>query len=136
KIGQRQGTQTAFLANIEKFIVHLLEEVPKDIEQVDFKSYEKQKQRETVKNVIGKCPNCGGDIVLKKSFYGCFNYPNCKFTLSNNYRKQKLTKTNVRDILQGKETIIKSIKNKNGKTYNGKVKMNEKGYLDFIEFAK
>lgn len=136
KIGQRQGTQTAFLANIEKFIVHLLEEVPKDIEQVDFKSYEKQKQRETVKNVIGKCPNCGGDIVLKKSFYGCFNYPNCKFTLSNNFRKKKLTKTNVRDLLQGKETIVKSIKNKNGKTYNAKVKMNEKGYLDFIEFAK
>lgn len=32
----------------------------------------------------GKCPRCGGNLVLRKgrysSFYGCSNYPNCKFT--------------------------------------------------------
>jgi DNA topoisomerase-1 len=32
------------------------------------------------------CPECGSEIVVKKSkrgkvFYGCANYPNCKFTL-------------------------------------------------------
>jgi DNA topoisomerase-1 len=31
-----------------------------------------------------KCPNCGGEIVIKKtkkgkSFYGCINYPTCTF---------------------------------------------------------
>ena len=32
----------------------------------------------------GKCPRCGGELVLRHgkygSFYGCFNYPRCKFT--------------------------------------------------------
>jgi DNA topoisomerase-1 len=32
------------------------------------------------------CPECGGEIVVKKgkrgkSFYGCSNYPTCKFAL-------------------------------------------------------
>lgn len=34
----------------------------------------------------GICPKCGGQLVLRKgkygSFYGCSNYPNCKFTTS------------------------------------------------------
>lgn len=32
----------------------------------------------------GRCPKCGGQLMLRKgrygSFYGCSNYPNCKFT--------------------------------------------------------
>lgn len=32
----------------------------------------------------GKCPRCGGDLVLRKgrygTFYGCSNYPKCTFT--------------------------------------------------------
>lgn len=34
-----------------------------------------------------RCPLCGGDLVLRKGkygkFYGCSNYPKCKYTLSN-----------------------------------------------------
>lgn len=33
----------------------------------------------------GICPNCGGELVLRKGkygvFYGCSNYPKCKFTM-------------------------------------------------------
>ena len=40
------------------------------------------------KNLIrlGVCPQCGGQLVLRKgrygSFYGCSNFPKCKFTLN------------------------------------------------------
>lgn len=54
--------------------------------------------------------------------------------VTDTFRKKKLTKTNVRELLQGKETTVKSIKNKSSKTYNVKVTMNEKGYLDFVSF--
>ena len=47
----------------------------------------------------------------KKSFYGCSNYPECKFTLAEHFRKKKLTKTNVKELLEGKETLVKGIKN-------------------------
>ena len=74
--------------------------------------------------------------VLKKSFYGCSNYPECKFTLAEHFRKKKLTKTNVKELLEGKETLVKGIKNKEKKPYNAVVKIGEKGYIDFISFSK
>ncbi|WP_445513446.1 topoisomerase DNA-binding C4 zinc finger domain-containing protein [Staphylococcus pseudintermedius] len=73
--------------------------------------------------LVGKCPKCGNNIVLKKSFYGCSNYPECKFTLAEHFRKKKLTKTNVKELLEGKETLVKGIKNKEKKPYNAVVKM-------------
>ena len=40
----------------------------------------KQTQREIDSNI---CPRCGGKLVLRKSanssFYGCSNYPRCRF---------------------------------------------------------
>jgi DNA topoisomerase-1 len=45
---------------------------------------EKDKAEEIEKNAIGKCPECGGILVIKKAkgrFIGCTNYPKCKFTL-------------------------------------------------------
>ena len=85
---------------------------------------------------VGKCPKCGNNIVLKKSFYGCSNYPECKFTLAEHFRKKKLTKTNVKELLEGKETLVKGIKTKDRKSYNAVVKIGEKGYIDFISFSK
>ncbi|EEO9452553.1 DNA topoisomerase III, partial [Listeria monocytogenes] len=136
KIGKREGNQENFINNIKKFIVHLLEAVPNDIEKLSFADYQVQKEKEAEKNIVGKCPKCGNNIVLKKSFYGCSNYPECKFTLADNFRKKKLTKTNLKELLNGKETLVKGIKNKDKKMYNAVVKIGEKGYIKFISFGK
>ena len=40
--------------------------------------------KEEHKNDSGRCPKCGGELVLRQSkygsFYGCSNYPKCKYT--------------------------------------------------------
>lgn len=136
KIGRKKGSIENFLANIQKFILHLIENVPKDIASLDTGSYDNQKTKEEEKNIVGKCPKCQGNITARKSFYGCSNYPECKFTLPDNFRKKKLTKANIKDLLEGKETLIKNIKNANKKTYNAIVKVNDKGFIDFVSFAK
>ena len=45
------------------------------------RSYE---DRRNIAVASGKCPRCGGNLVLRHgkygSFYGCSNYPRCKFT--------------------------------------------------------
>ena len=41
-------------------------------------------------------------------------------------------KTNVKELLEGKETLVKGIKTKDRKSYNAVVKIGEKGYIDFI----
>lgn len=42
-----------------------------------------QKRNETINS--GKCPRCGGTLVRRQgkygAFYGCSNYPKCKYTL-------------------------------------------------------
>ena len=136
KIGRKEGSIDKFLENIQKFILHLIEKVPQDVSSLDIGSYETQKLKEEEKNIIGKCPKCQGNITLKKSFYGCSNYPDCKFTLSDNFRKKKLTKNNIKDLLEGKETLVKNIKKADKKNYNAIVKINEKGFIDFVSFAK
>ncbi|WP_176519814.1 topoisomerase DNA-binding C4 zinc finger domain-containing protein, partial [Bacillus pseudomycoides] len=93
-------------------------------------------QKEEEKSIVGKCPKCGSGIKARKSFYGCSNYPECKFTLPDNFRKKKLGKTNVKNLLEGKETVIKNIKKADKNTYNAVVKLNEKGFIDFVSFAK
>ena len=75
-------------------------------------------------------------LKLKKSFYGCSNYPECKFTLADNFRNKKLTKSNIKALLQGETTIIKGIKNKEKKPYNAEVKQNDKGYIELVSFVK
>ena len=56
----------------------------KEVEQ--HKRNVKNKQYETERSIYrGYCPRCGGELVLRQgqygSFYGCSNYPKCKFTI-------------------------------------------------------
>ena len=48
---------------------------------------ELQIHRPVVVTTGAKCPQCGGDLVEKKSnkriFYSCANYPTCKFAVWN-----------------------------------------------------
>ena len=133
KIGEGKGSQQTFIEGINKFLIATIENAPKKIQSSEIQIAVKE-QGES--QSVGKCPKCKNDIIVKKSFYGCSNYPECKFTLSDNFRKKKLTKGNIKDLLEGKETLVKSIKKADKTTYNAIVKVNEKGFIDFVSFAK
>lgn len=51
--------------------------------------YNAKNQQHRSQNLIsqGICPRCGGQLVLRQgkfgSFYGCSNYPKCKFTINS-----------------------------------------------------
>ncbi|MGN0771741.1 MAG: NERD domain-containing protein [Christensenellales bacterium] len=59
---------------------------------IQIKSNSNLSEREHIKNIkkmqdrlaVGICPRCGGKLVVRKGkygeFYGCSNYPKCKFT--------------------------------------------------------
>ncbi|MFW7407117.1 DNA topoisomerase 3 [Vagococcus fluvialis] len=137
KIGAKQGNQEKFLDNIKNFISHLVNKVPGDIANLNIEEYEEEKEKEEAKSIVGKCPLCSKDIKSRKSFYGCTGYPDCKFSLADNFRGKKLTKTNLKALLNNQETIVKSIKSK-GKstTYNAKIKLDDKYKMTFIDFVK
>ncbi len=68
-----------------KFLDRILSEI--DTEELGKclkEGIEEDKRKELEKNYVGKCPKCGGDLVIKKAekrFIGCLNYPKCDFSL-------------------------------------------------------
>ena len=57
----------------------------KDARKQHVKSVKQNQQRRNISVANGKCPRCGGNLVLRDGrygrFYGCSNYPKCKYTL-------------------------------------------------------
>lgn len=76
---------------------------------------------EILENV--KCPDCGGNIQMKGSGFGCANFNpddenSCKFYIGKIASKQ-LTKENVIELLtENKTKTIRGFKSKNGKKFD------------------
>ena len=62
-------------------VYHKLLDAASDMTNREHVKNIKQTQKELNNNI---CPRCGGELVLRKgangNFYGCSNYPKCKFT--------------------------------------------------------
>ncbi|GIO25955.1 type IA DNA topoisomerase [Ornithinibacillus bavariensis] len=74
--------------------------------------------------VLGTCPNCGGNIVEGPKGFGCSNWKKgCKFAIWKNDKylgalKKKPTKTMVKSLLQNKKALVKGLTSKQGKKFN------------------
>lgn len=57
----------------------------RDARKQHIKSVKQNQRRRDVSVANGKCPRCGGNLVLREGrygrFYGCSNYPSCKYIL-------------------------------------------------------
>ena len=57
----------------------------KEARKQHVKSVKQNQQRRNISVANGKCPRCGGNLVLRDGrygrFYGCSNYPRCKYIL-------------------------------------------------------
>src|SRR5699024_6646480 len=104
-------SQEAFLGSITRFIEHLIAKAPELFKGSNIKE---RVQKIEADNAIAICPSCEHNIIDKGKFYGCSNYPDCKYTLSKDFRNKKLTKTNIKQLLKDNETVVKGIKSKSG----------------------
>lgn len=89
------------------------------------------------KNVpVGKCPDCGGDIIEKSKGYFCENKlkNTCDFpAIYKIIAKKKLPKTAVKQLITKKETsIIKGFKNNKDEEFDSKLKITDQQ----VKFAK
>lgn len=80
----------------ERLTMKQVNEIYNFIDKIKLDTKEKETNREHIRDIYkarekkeesiaaGKCPRCGGKLVLREGkygkFYGCSNYPNCKFT--------------------------------------------------------
>lgn len=98
------------------------------------------KYQSNTKLPIGKCPECGGDIIEGKKAYGCSNWKSgCKFTIWYNQLEKlgmkKISKTNAKKLLKNEEIHLKLKSSKTGKEFECKgklVKENENWNIKLI----
>ncbi|QWH04011.1 type IA DNA topoisomerase (plasmid) [Bacillus mycoides] len=133
KIGKKQGSKDIFVSQTSEFIKDLIEGATESIGELKI---DNKIQDMKVKDTIGKCPKCGKDVVNRKTFYGCSGYKEgCKFSMSGEYLTKKISEANAKKLLEGKKTgLIKKMKGKSGKEFDGYLKLSQSGRLE-LEFA-
>ena len=79
-------------------------------------------------DVVGICPLCGNEVIKGKYSYGCRDYKNCNFRINMIICNRVISKKNAEMLLRdGTTSKIEGFTSKNGKLFNGKLKMdNEK----------
>ena len=65
--------------------------------------------------ILGKCPKCGADVRTGK--YGAYCTKRCGMALGKAMGK-KLTEEEAKSLLEGKKTLVKGLKKKDGGTYD------------------
>jgi DNA topoisomerase-3 len=93
----------------------------------------------TGKEVIGKCPRCGGDIVEGKKGFGCSRWREadggCKWVLWKEVAHKTLTAAQARELLTKGETAkpVRGFESKAGKSFDARLKLDrETGRVEFV----
>ncbi|MFS0969899.1 DNA topoisomerase III [Enterococcus thailandicus] len=120
KIGDRKGTQDTIIENIKKFVTHLLDVVPGQIQETDFGStLEEVKQaneKEQAKRHLGTCPKCKSQEILLYNKVAACSSEDCDFKLWTTIAKKRLSGTQLKEIIQNGRTSqpVKGLKGKKG----------------------
>jgi DNA topoisomerase-3 len=85
-------------------------------------------------DIIGTCPKCGNEVIKNRYAYGCRNYKECDFKISNTICGRVISKTNAELLLKdGTTSKIEGFISKNGKEFSAKLKLDndKKVVFDF-----
>ncbi len=111
-------------------IEDIIDKVKKELFEVINKDVEIEKI--DTRNILGKCPACGGNIVENSKGYSCDKWKSgCKFTIWKTIAGKKLTKKQALSLLQkGKTGTIKGFTSKKGKAFSACLKL-DNGQVKF-----
>ena len=79
-------------------------------------------------DIVGKCPECGNDVIANKKAYGCSNWRNgCKFAIWYNQLEKlgmkKISKTNAKKLLNKEKIKLKLKSSRTGKDFECMAKL-------------
>ena len=76
------------------------------------------------REVLGQCPKCGKNVIIGNSYYLCSGYKKtCDFIIGESHYGAEVTKEDVKTILSGNVSGVKTFTRKDGGTYNGLLKI-------------
>lgn len=139
-----KDTDTARIINVAETTAweNELEQNPADFEQ-HIKEYVAACIKPEIKGIykkpsVGLCPLCGNEMLEGNKNYYCSAYKSereCKYVIWKSICNTNVTAIDVQALLAGKHTAVKRMKNKAGKAFSAKLKLDQTGKIDFI-FAK
>ena len=96
------------------------------------------KRMDTTIESVGTCPKCGKPVIQGKKGYGCSGWRDgCDFVVWMEIAHKKISKAQVQKLLKtGTTDEIKGFKNKDGKEFSAKLKINEEKNGAAFDFAK
>ena len=107
-IDNNTSSRVEVISEGEKEVKVILGDISKNSNEIGTKLYESYKES----NIVGVCPNCGGNLIkryspkTKSTFVGCSNYPECTTIYSipkgTNFLKKKCEKCGLPIISFGK----------------------------------
>ena len=107
-IDNNTSSKNEIIKDGEAEVKVILEDIHKNYKEIGSKLYESYQES----NIVGTCPNCGGNLIkryspkTRSSFVGCSNYPDCTTIYSipkgTNFLKKKCEKCGLPIISYGK----------------------------------
>ena len=136
-----KDTDTARIINVAETTAweNELEQNPADFEQ-HIKEYVAACIKPEIKGIykkpsVGLCPLCGNEMLEGNKNYYCSAYKSereCKYVIWKSICNTNVTAIDVQALLAGKHTAVKRMKNKAGKAFSAKLKLDQTGKIDFI----
>ncbi|MBR2894181.1 MAG: hypothetical protein IKC03_00800 [Oscillospiraceae bacterium] len=84
------------------------------------------------REVVGKCPICGKDVVIGKTYYLCSDYKNpCTFIVSRSgIMGASITPSEMRGLLSGKPSKVKTLVTKDGRQFKSAFVLSTQGKIE------
>ncbi len=115
KIAMGMGNPEAFIASIREFVKNGVEE---------FKMSDEQ---QAVVQELGKCPQCGGEVIEGKKGYGCGNWREedggCRFVIWKEIAGRQIDPETIRLLLAGETTSEMAFRSREGKEFSAALKL-------------
>lgn len=107
----------------EEFMRAIKEFTQKEVELVKERNFESKKE------ILGKCPLCGSAVVEKPRSYSC---EKCQFVLWKSFFGKSISLKQAKNLLEGKRVLLRGLKNKAGKKFDAMARLEDgKIKLDF-----
>jgi DNA topoisomerase-3 len=135
-IQKGEATRKEFLTLIFQFTQDAVETIKQDEEKI---INEIQKQK-TTNEILGTCPECGGEVTDNYKAFSCKNWKNgCKFAIWKNDKflaamRKKPTKTMVKQILKNNRAYVKGLTSRKGKKFNAYLSYHKKDGKEYYSW--
>ena len=129
QIEKGEMQESEFKTLMKKYVIDSIN----DIKNTTMNTFSNSSNNE--RTVVGICPKCKSNVIEGKTYYLCENYKkSCDFIIGKTVLGAKISKSEVKKMLEGKPSKTLSLTKKNGEKWDSQIIINkETGKLEFYK---